>query len=132
MADRGVLRIRELLAGEDHGNPHGGQQAGEGQLDPRLRVEHLVVLKEVVDPLVPKAANVMRGDVVDRLGTVGEQLLSVTVAQLAAVDQLLNGRFEAGLTRRFLAEDGVADQALEGLIPQSVEAALPQERSWQA
>ena len=63
-----VVLIAELVAGQDLRDAHGRQQAGEGELDPLLAVDHVVPLQVVVESLVPFALDVVRGEVDDRLG----------------------------------------------------------------
>ena len=70
MDDGQVVLVCELLAGEDHRDADGGEQAGERELGPLLLLDDAVVVEQVVKPLVAKALDVVRRHVVDGLGTV--------------------------------------------------------------
>src|SRR4051794_21521593 len=109
-----VMLVGKLLPGQDHRDADRRQQAGEGELDPLPDLLLREPAQHREESLVALALDIMLGDVVHRVGPVGE-------THEPAIDRLADRPFEGWLVARVLAEDGGPDTRLETLVPQPVE-----------
>src|SRR4051812_25928357 len=80
---KSVMLIRKLLTGENHRDANRRHQADEGEFDAFFAINNLVIQDEIKQSLIPGTLDVMAGNVIDGLRTVGE-------SEIAAIDQFSN------------------------------------------
>src|SRR5262245_38431542 len=97
MKDRKIVLVGELLAGKNHRNADRGHQADESELDSPFCLPYAVVVEKIEQALVPKALNVVRGHVVDRLRSIGE-------AEQAAINEFAHRPLKTRLLLIILRE----------------------------
>jgi len=79
-----------------------------------------VVIQKVENPLVAISSNVVASNVIHGLRAVGK-------TEQPTVDELANHPLVVLFLAIAAAKDGIANHALEVLVPQSVEPALPEQ-----
>ena len=117
IADRQIALVTEFFPGQDQRNADGRQQASEGQLEPLFLLGDAARVEEMEQPLVAGPLDVVRSDVVHRLGAVAE-------TGRAAIHDSAHGVLEGGIVAEVAAHDGGADALLPRLVPQRVQAVL--------